>query len=117
MSNLHVELERFRVIAGKEEKAREWMEFLTVHIEDVKKTLPAEKMYIESIFEETVGKVMYLYWLSYQGMSSEEVVFSDSFIDQKHLEFWNECIDSAYPESILTTNVVMMQDKIREQMK
>lgn len=117
MSNLHVELERFRVISGKEEKAREWMEFLTAHIEDVIKTLPAEKMYVESIFEETVDGVMYLYWLSYQGMNSGEVVFSDSFIDKKHLEFWNECIDSDYPESILTTNVVMMQDKISEQMK
>lgn len=117
MSNLHVELERFRVIAGKEEKAREWMEFLTTHLEEVKKTLPAEKMYVESIFEETIEGVMYLYWVSYQGMQSDEVVFSDSFIDKKHLEYWNECIDSHYPESILKTNVTMIQNLVMEKMK
>ncbi|MCM3757154.1 DUF6176 family protein [Sporosarcina aquimarina] len=117
MSNLHVELERFQVIAGKEEKAREWMEFLTTHLEELKKTLPAEKMYVEFIFEETIEGVMYLYWVSYQGMPSEGVVFSNNFIDKKHLEYWNECIDPFYPESILKTNVVMMQHTIRKKMK
>ncbi|WP_025784568.1 DUF6176 family protein [Sporosarcina sp. D27] len=116
MSKLHVELERFRVIVGKEEKAREWMEFLTTHLEEVKKTLPTEKMYVESIFEETIEGVMYLYWVSYQGMQPGDVVFSDSLVDKKHLEFWNDCIDPVYPESILKTNVIMIQDKIREKM-
>ncbi|REB07447.1 hypothetical protein DVB69_11515 [Sporosarcina sp. BI001-red] len=114
MTNLHVELERFRVLAGKEEKAREWMEFLTIHLEDVKQTLPAEKMYVESIFEETIEGVLYLYWVSYQGIRAEEVVFSDGFIDTKHFEYWNECIDHDYPESILKTNVVMIQDVVME---
>ncbi|WP_432355474.1 DUF6176 family protein [Sporosarcina sp. A2] len=117
MNNLHVELERFRVIGGKEERAKEWMDFLTTHLEDVKQTLPPEKMYVESIFEETIEGVMYLYWVSYQGMRSDEVVFSDGFIDKKHMEYWNECIDFNYPESLLKTNVVMIQDKISEKMQ
>ena len=116
MNTLHVELERFRVIPGKEEKAREWMEFLQTHLEEAKKTLPDEKMYVESIFEETIEGVLYLYWVSYQGIRAEEVIFSDGFIDTKHLEYWNECIDRDYPESILKTNVVMIQDTILEKM-
>lgn len=117
MNTLHVELERFRVLQGKEEKAREWMEFLQTHLEEVKKTLPEEKMFVESIFEETIEGVLYLYWVSYQGIRAEDVVFSDGFIDTKHLEYWNECIDRDYPESILKTNVVMIQDSILEKMQ
>jgi len=116
MSKLHVELERFRVLSGKEEKAREWMDFLNEHLEEVEKTLPGEKMYVESIFEETIDGVMYLYWLSYQGMAAEDVEFSDSFVDKKHLEYWKECIDPTYEENILKTNVVMIQENIKKEM-
>lgn len=116
MGKLYVELERFRVLAGKEEKAREWMAFLNEHLEEVEKTLPGEKMYVESIFEETIEGRMYLYWVSYQGMTAEEVMFSNSFVDQKHLEYWKECIDPLYEEHVLKTTVVMIQDKIKNKM-
>lgn len=113
MKPLHVELERFRVIAGKEEKAREWMAFLNHHLAEVIETLPGEKMYVESIFEEVIEGKMYLYWVSYQGMSASEVEFSDAYVDKKHLEYWKECIDPAYGEHLLKTNVVMIQEKIK----
>lgn len=116
MSQLHVELERFRVLVGKEEKARDWMSFLNEHLSEVVKTLPGEKMYVESIFEETIEGRMYLYWVSYQGMAPKEIVFSNDFVDKKHLEYWKECIDPAYEENILKTNVVMIQDKVKKEM-
>lgn len=116
MEPLHVELERFRVKSGKEEVAREWMDFLNRHLAEVIKTLPNEKMYVESIFEESVEGRMYLYWVSYQGMSASEVVFSDAYVDKKHLEYWKECIDFTYGEHLLKTNVVMIQEKIKKEM-
>lgn len=116
MTKLIVELERFRVKKGKEQLAHEWMDFLNLHLEEVIKTLPGEKMYVESIFEETIDETMYLYWVSYQGMAASEVVFSDTVVDQKHLEYWKECIDPAYEENILKTNVVMIQDKVKQTM-
>lgn len=116
MTSLHVELERFRVKSGKEETAREWMVFLNHHLAEVVKTLPNEKMYVESIFEESFEGTMYLYWVSYQGMSASEVEFSDDYVDQKHLDYWKECIDPTYGEHLLKTNVVMIQDKIKKEM-
>lgn len=117
MEPLHVELERFRVNASKEETAREWMDFLNHHLAEVIKTFPNEKMYVESIFEENIDGRMYLYWVSYQGMSPSEVEFSDAYVDKKHLEYWKECIDHDYGEHLLKTNVVMIQDKIKQTMQ
>ncbi|MBM6615538.1 hypothetical protein JTF06_11650 [Desemzia sp. RIT804] len=116
MKPLHVELERFRVKSGKEETAREWMNFLNQHLAEVVKTLPNEKMYVESIFEEVIEGSMYLYWVSYQGMTASEVIFSDAYVDKKHLDYWGECIDATYGEHLLKTNVVMIQDKIKKEM-
>ncbi|MCI3028990.1 DUF6176 family protein [Desemzia sp. C1] len=117
MAQLQVELERFRVKKGKEAVAQEWMNFLNDHLEEVLQTLPGEKMYVESIFEEVVDETMYLYWVSYQGMAASDVVFSDSHVDQKHLAYWSECIDPSYGEHLLKTKVVMIQDKVKNEMQ
>jgi len=38
----------------------------------------------------------YLYWYSIQGENGIRVEESDSWIDKKHLEYWDECIDKNY---------------------
>ncbi|MFC2373782.1 MAG: DUF6176 family protein, partial [Parascardovia denticolens] len=35
---------------------------------------------------------MYLYWFSYQGDDAQAVEESESWIDKKHLEYWDECL-------------------------
>ena len=47
-----VELTRFRIKKGKEEKAQEWMDFLNDHHTDTVATMAGEKMYVESVFKE-----------------------------------------------------------------
>ena len=47
-----IELTRFRIKKGKEEKAQEWMNFLNEHHVDTVKTMAAEKMYVETVFSE-----------------------------------------------------------------
>ena len=47
---VRVELTRFRIRKGKEEKAQEWMDFLNSHHEDTVGTMKNEKMYVESVF-------------------------------------------------------------------
>ena len=49
---VRVELTRFRIRKGKEEKAQEWMDFLNSHHEDTVGTMKNEKMYGESVFKE-----------------------------------------------------------------
>ncbi len=49
---MQVELTRFRVRKGQEERAVEWMRFLRQNMDAVEQTLAPEKMYVETIFSE-----------------------------------------------------------------
>ena len=92
-----IELTRFRIKKGKELRAQEWMDFLNKHYQDTVATMTGEKMYIETVFkEESSDGYTYFYWYSIQGEGGSAVEDSESYIDQKHLEYWEECIDTAY---------------------
>ncbi|MBG9978146.1 DUF6176 family protein [Ruoffia tabacinasalis] len=116
MNQLNVELTRFRVKVGKSKQVDEWMAFLNKHMDDVLVTLEGEKMYIESILREKVDGHEYLYWYSIQGEGGIEVEESNHYIDKKHLEYWEECIDEEYKPVDLTTEVVMIPNRIQQQM-
>lgn len=47
-----IELTRFRIKKGKEEKAQEWMDFLNNHHQDTVATMAGEKMFVETVFKE-----------------------------------------------------------------
>ncbi|WP_102691655.1 DUF6176 family protein [Rummeliibacillus pycnus] len=109
---MNIELTRFRVKEGKSEKVTEWLDFLNKNMEDVLVTLEGEKMYIETIFREVLDGREYLYWYSVQGIGGVQVEESKHWIDKKHLEYWDECIDSSYKPIDLSTEVVMIPKKI-----
>ena len=92
MMTMHTELTRYKVKKGKEDKAREWMRFLNENIGETLLTLKNERMYVENIFSEVIDGQMYLYWFSYQGDDAQAVEESESWIDKKHLEYWDECL-------------------------
>jgi len=102
---------------GKTEKVNEWLAFLNENMEDVLVTLEGEKMYVETIFREVLNGEEYLYWYSVQGTDGIEVEESEHWIDKKHLEYWEECIDKTYKPVDLQTEVVMIPEKVRESMK
>ncbi|MCT3599976.1 DUF6176 family protein [Lactobacillus amylovorus] len=106
---VRVELTRFRIRKGKEEKAQEWMDFLNSHHEDTVATMKNEKMYVESVFkEENADGYTYFYWYSVQGENGQTVEQSDSYIDKKHIEYWDECIDETYHsvDMVLEENLI-----------
>ena len=117
MTMINIELTRFRVIKGKSEKVDEWMKFLNDNMKDVLLTLEGEKMYIETIFREILDGEEYLYWYSIQGEGGIEVENSESWIDTRHLEYWEECIDKDFKPKDLDVQVVMITEKIQEKMK
>ncbi|MCU9613539.1 DUF6176 family protein [Caldibacillus lycopersici] len=114
---MEVELTRFRIKSGKEKKVDEWLHFLNENMAEVLLTLADEKMYVETIFREQLGKHQYLYWYSVQGANGQAVEESKHWVDQKHLEYWQECIDTDYVPVDLQTEVVMIQETFRQQMK
>ena len=113
----HIELTRFRVLKGKSKKVDEWLRFLNDHLDEGVLTLDREKMYVETIFREQIDGVDYLYWFSIQGLGGADVEDSDSWIDKKHLEYWDECIDESYHPVDLSTEVVLIPRRIRQAMK
>ncbi|MFS0762323.1 MULTISPECIES: DUF6176 family protein [Peribacillus] len=114
---MNVELTRFRVKEGKSERVDEWLKFLNENMNDVLITLEAEKMYVETIFREYLNGDEFLYWYSVQGQGGQEVQESDHWIDKKHLEYWKECIDETFRPVDLKTEVVMIPENIRQNMK
>jgi hypothetical protein len=113
---MNVELTRFKVKEGKSEKVDEWLKFLNDNMKDVLLTLEDEKMYVETIFREILHGEEYLYWYSVQGVGGQEVEESESWIDKKHLKYWDECIDQSFRPVDLSTEVVMIPEKVREVM-
>lgn len=108
---MNVELTRFRVKKGKSDRVDEWLRFLNENMKDVLVTLEGEKMYVETIFREHLYEDEYLYWYSVQGVGGQEVQASNHWIDQKHLEYWEECIDETFRPVDLKTEVVMIPKK------
>lgn len=113
---MNVELTRFRVKQGMSQKVDEWLAFLNEHMEDVLVTLEGEKMHVETIFRETLSGEEYLYWYSVQGENGQSVEESEHWIDKKHLEYWDACIDPDFRPVDLKTEVVMIPGKVRRAM-
>ena len=114
---LTVELPRFRVKEGKTAQVDEWMAFLNEHMEDTLLTLEGEKMYVETIFREVLDGREYLYWYSVQAEGDIDVEDSESYINKKHLEYWEECIDPSYGMVDLEPQVIMIPKPIYETME
>ncbi|WP_353947948.1 DUF6176 family protein [Sporolactobacillus sp. Y61] len=110
---MKVELTKFKVKQGKSKCVDEWMEFLNQYMKDVLLTLEDEKMYVESIFRERMDGQEFLYWFSVQGEGGQEVENSQHWVDQKHLEYWDECIDPDFSPIDLKPEVVMIPEQIR----
>lgn len=114
---MNVELTRFKVKEGKSKLVDEWLEFLNDNMKDVLVTLDDEKMYVETIFRETLDGNEYLYWFSVQGKGGQDVEESEHWIDKIHLKYWEECIDPNFGSVDLSPEVVMIPEKVREIMK
>ncbi|MGR6897028.1 DUF6176 family protein [Rummeliibacillus sp. BSL5] len=113
---MNIELTRFKVKEGKTEVVDEWLKFLNENMKDVLVTLEGERMYVETIFRETLNGDEYLYWYSVQGEGGQDVDESEHWIDKKHLQYWDECIDTNFKPVDLSTEVVMIPEKIRSVM-
>ncbi|EEM15057.1 hypothetical protein bpmyx0001_40780 [Bacillus pseudomycoides DSM 12442] len=102
---------------GKSHRVDEWMKMLNDHMKEVLLTLNDEKMYVETIFREIRDGEEYLYWYSVQGEGGIAIEASRHEVDKKHLEFWYECIDEEAPADHMKTEVVMIQDVVKDAMK
>ena len=114
---MQVELSRFRVKPNCSGIVEEWIAFLNDNMREVLVTLEGERMYVESIFTECIDGVDYMYWYTVQGEGGDAVENSEHWIDKKHIEYWQACIDKAYPAADLPSRVTMIPERIRQLMR
>lgn len=113
---MQIELMRFRVKVGMAPLVDEWLAFLNENMPAVLETLEGEKMYVETIFSETLDGVEYLYWYSIQGEGGKNVHESRHWLDIKHLAYWKQCIDPEFDPVLITPRVSMIPERIRQRM-
>lgn len=113
---MNVELTRFKVKDGMSDVVNEWLQFLNENMQERLLTLEKEKMYVETIFREVLNGDEFLYWFSVQGEDGQNVDESTHWIDKKHLEYWEKCIDDEVIPVDLTPEVILIPDAIRKNM-
>ncbi len=111
---MNVELSKFRVIKGMEDKALEWIKFLQDNKDSVLKTLDGENMYVETIFSERDDEYMYLYWYSIQGENGIAVENSNHDVDKIHVEYWGKCIDESVVPINLTHQLTLLPKRVED---
>lgn len=81
--------------------------------------MAAENMFVETVFaEKAEDGYMYFYWYSIQGEGGQPVEESENYIDKKHNEYWDECINETYKpvdmkleESLIAPNINKIVNK------
>jgi len=114
--HMRVELTRFKIRAGKENRVDEWLSMLNTRMPETLETLERERMLVEVIFRERVDGVELLSWFSIQREGGESVLTSEHEIDKLHIEFWRECIDDTYGAFDAIPQVVMVPDSVAKAM-
>src|SRR5699024_1060386 len=114
---MRVELTKYRVKEGKSELVDEWIEYMHNHMDDVLMNLEGEKMFVETIFREAFNDVEYLYWYSVQDVETTEQEVNADELDQKHIEYWEQCIDKTFRPEDMKAEIVMIPKKIRDAMQ
>ncbi|MGO4604294.1 DUF6176 family protein [Terrabacter sp. 2YAF2] len=113
---MRVQLTRFPIRHGKRALVDEWMAWIEANHDAALETLQPERMYVESIFCDTVDGVDYLFWYTVQGPGGRRVEESEHWMDRRHLEYFRECVDeSAIPVS-LRPRVHLVQDQVASAM-
>ncbi len=113
---MRVELSRVRVKPGKSARVDEWLKMLNDNMDELLQTLDREQMKLEVIFREIINGEEYLYWFSVQGDAGEEVNTSPFAVDQKHLEFHEECIDHDHGMRDAQPQVIMIPRPVAQAM-
>jgi hypothetical protein len=108
-----VVLDRFRIVSGREGRAKEWMRILNERIEECRATLDHEQMYFEAIFSEERDGRLYLYWVELQEPGGRDVRESHDEIDQVHVAFWDECVEPG-SRTVMATELVLIPQFLRE---
>ncbi|MGL6197664.1 MAG: DUF6176 family protein [Lachnospiraceae bacterium] len=95
MKHLDIKLYKMEVIKGKEDVAREWLNFLKNSKEEAVQTLKNEKVYLESYFMAEEDGTMFVYcFMAADNIDKANQIASTSNnkLDEQHFKYGAECI-------------------------
>lgn len=93
---MDIALWRMKIKAGKENVAREWIDFLKANQDEGNKTLKNEKEHLEIYFASKEADAMYVYTFVLAddfAYAIEVAQNSGNPLDAKHMEYMKECVD------------------------
>jgi hypothetical protein len=93
---IDIRMYKVKVINGKENIAKEWMDFLNKNKGEGIKTLQNEKVYLESYFLSIEGEAMYIYlYMAADNIDYANTVAqkSENKLDLKHFDYMKKCLD------------------------
>ena len=108
-----VEMVRFRVIAGQEAAAREWVAYLRDHPTQFRETMIPERMQVETILSDEQEGRLHLTWFSVQLPGGAPVQDSEHELDRIHLDYWRRCIDPDWGPQRLTPEIFMSSEPVQ----
>lgn len=114
---MKVELSRFHIKSEKSACVNEWLQMLNDNMGELIQTLDREQMKLEVIFREIIEGEEFLYWFSVQGEAGEEVTTSPFAVDQKHMQFEEECLDHNYGMRDAQPQVIMVPERVAQAME
>jgi hypothetical protein len=94
---IDIKLYKLKVIAGEENTAKEWLDFLNRNREAGINTLQNEKIYLESYFSSIEGDTMYIYmYVAGENIdyANNVALKSENELDLKHFDYMKKCIVS-----------------------
>lgn len=114
MKELDIKLYRVGIIKGKEDVAKEWLDFLRDNREAGIETLKNEKVYLETYFQAVEGGTMYVYmFIAADDIEAANNIAGESknSLDLKHFEYMGRCVD---PSSVTTMDCSCYLDNLAD---
>jgi hypothetical protein len=103
---IECKLYRFELLPEKRPVYQQWIDWHHQEYSAMIKTLPREKMYLESVFRDTINEPNTIYWLTFNGRGGEPSSTSNLEIDKKHNTYRKEILKKG-SRSVLKTEFLL----------
>ncbi|GGI23311.1 DUF6176 family protein [Pedobacter mendelii] len=89
---LQATLYRFHINSKNKKVFDDWVKWHQMEKEAIATTMEREKMYVESVFRDTLNNPNVIYWLAFEGTGGENYSTSNLAADQKHATYMKQIL-------------------------
>lgn len=89
---LQATLYRFQINSRNKKVFDDWVKWHQMEKEAIATTMEREKMYVESVFRDTLNNPDVIYWLAFEGTGGESYSTSNLAADQKHAAYMKQIL-------------------------